>query len=230
MQTEAGKTILIVEDEEKIARFLELELKHEGYQVLKAFTGRDGLALAESGRADLMVLDVMLPELNGFEVLKRMRRLKLEIPVLFLTARDRVEDIVFGLNSGADDYMVKPFSFDELLARIRVITRRNPEVRENIYQCGDLVINCNDRSVTRQGKEIALSPKEYAVLEYLARNKNVALTRSQIESNIWDMDYDNESNVIDVYIRYLRKKIDDDYEEKLIQTVRGVGYMLKCEK
>ena len=222
--------LLVVEDEKDLNRIIVRTLEAEGYLIDACYNGMDAMAYITTIEYDAVILDVMLPELNGFEVLKRMRSLKLEIPVLFLTARDRVEDIVFGLNSGADDYMVKPLSFDELLARIRVITRRNPEVRENIYQCGDLVINCNDRSVTRQGKEIVLSPKEYAVLEYLARNKNVALTRSQIESNIWDMDYDNESNVIDVYIRYLRKKIDDDYEEKLIQTVRGVGYMLKCEK
>ena len=153
-----------------------------------------------------------------------------KIPIMFMTAKEDIASKQKGYDLGIDDYMVKPFSFDELLARLRVITRRKPEVRENIYQCGDLVINCNNRSVMRQGKEISLSPKEYAILEYLARNKNVALTRSQIESNIWDLEYDNESNVIDVYIRYLRKKIDDDYEEKLIQTVRGVGYMLKCEK
>lgn len=222
--------LLVVEDEKDLNRIIVRTLEAEGYITDSCYNGMDALAYITTMEYDAVILDVMLPELNGFEVLKRARSLKIETPVLFLTARDHVEDIVFGLNSGADDYMVKPFSFDELLARLRVITRRNPEVRENIYQCADLVINCNNRTVTRQGNEISLSPKEYAVLEYLARNKNMALTRSQIESNIWDMDYDNESNVIDVYIRYLRKKIDDDYDEKLIQTVRGVGYMLKCEE
>ena len=222
--------LLVVEDEKDLNRIIVRNLEAEGYIVDSCYDGMDALAYITTMEYDAVILDVMIPELNGFEVLKRARSLKIETPVIFLTARDQVKDIVFGLNSGADDYMVKPFSFDELLARLRVITRRKPEVRENIYQCGDLVINCNNRSVMRQGKEISLSPKEYAILEYLARNKNVALTRSQIESNIWDLEYDNESNVIDVYIRYLRKKIDDDYEEKLIQTVRGVGYMLKCEK
>ena len=222
--------LLVVEDEKDLNRIIVRNLEAEGYVVDSCYCGTDAVAYMSMMEYDAVILDVMIPEINGFEVLKRVRNLKIETPVLFLTARDQVEDIVFGLNSGADDYMVKPFSFDELLARLRVITRRKPEVRENIYQCGDLIIHCNDRSVTRQGKEITLSPKEYSVLEYLARNKNIALTRSQIESNIWDMDYDNESNVIDVYIRYLRKKIDDDYEEKLIQTVRGVGYMLKCEE
>lgn len=179
---------------------------------------------------DAVILDVMIPKRNGFEVLKTIREKKIETPVLFLTARDNVDDIVFGLNSGADDYMVKPFSFDELIARLRVIVRRKPEVRENIYTCGDLTLNVNTRQVTRQGKKISLSPKEYAILECLIRNKNIVLTRAQIESNIWDMDYNGESNVIDVYIRYLRRKIDDDFEEKLIHTVRGAGYMLKCSE
>ena len=179
---------------------------------------------------DAVILDVMIPKMSGFEVLKKVREMKIETPVLFLTARDSVEDIVFGLNIGADDYMVKPFSFDELMARLRVIVRRKPEVRENIYTCGDLSLNVNTRQVTRQGKEISLSPKEYAILECLIRNKNIVLTRAQIESNIWDMDYNGESNVIDVYIQYLRKKIDEGFDEKLIQTVRGVGYMLKCDE
>lgn len=222
--------LLVVEDEKDLNRIIVRNLEAEGYIVDSCYNGMDALAYITTMEYDAVILDVMIPELNGFEVLKRARSLKIETPVIFLTARDQVKDIVFGLNSGADDYMVKPFSFDELLARLRVITRRKPEVRENIYRCSDLVINCNNRRVERQGKEISLSPKEYAILEYLARNKNVALTRSQIESNIWDLEYDNESNVIDVYIRYLRKKIDDDYEEKLIQTVRGVGYMLKCEE
>ena len=192
--------------------------------------GDDAVFYMTTIQYDAVILDVMIPKRNGFEVLKTIREKKIETPVLFLTARDNVDDIVFGLNSGADDYMVKPFSFDELIARLRVIVRRKPEVRENIYTCGDLTLNVNTRQVTRQGKKISLSPKEYAILECLIRNKNIVLTRAQIESNIWDMDYNGESNVIDVYIRYLRRKIDDDFEEKLIHTVRGAGYMLKCSE
>lgn len=222
--------LLVVEDERDLNSIIVKNLQAEGYIVDACFDGADALAYMGSMAYDAVILDVMLPKMNGFEVLKNIRQMKIETPVLFLTARDAVDDIVFGLNSGADDYMVKPFFFDELMARLRVIVRRKPEVRENIYTCGDLSLNSNTRQVTRQDKEISLSPKEYAILECLIRNKNVVLTRSQIESNIWDMDYDGESNVIDVYIRYLRRKIDDDYEEKLIQTVRGVGYMLKCEE
>lgn len=222
--------LLVVEDEKDLNSIIVKNLQAEGYIVDFCFDGADAIAYMGAVAYDAVILDVMIPKINGFEVLKTIRQMKIETPVLFLTARDAVDDIVFGLNSGADDYIVKPFSFDELMARLRVIVRRKPEVRENTYTCGDLSLNSNTHQVMRQGKEISLSPKEYAILECLIRNKNVALTRSQIESNIWDMDYDGESNVIDVYIRYLRRKIDDDYEEKLIQTVRGVGYMLKCEE
>ncbi len=222
--------LLVVEDERDLNNIIVKNLKAEGYTVDSCFDGEDAVIYLTTVPYDAVILDVMIPGINGFEVLKKIRERKVEVPVLFLTARDNVEDIVHGLNIGADDYMVKPFSFDELLARLRVIVRRKPEVRENIYTCGDLSLNSNTRKVTRQGKEISLSPKEYAVLECLIRNKNIVLTRNQIESNIWDMDHMGESNVIDVYIRYLRKKIDDPYEEKLIQTVRGAGYMLKCEE
>ena len=185
-------------------------LEAEGYIVDSCYDGEDAVIYMTTIDYDAVILDVMIPKMSGFEVLKKVREMKIETPVLFLTARDHVDDIVFGLNIGADDYMVKPFSFDELMARLRVIVRRKPEVRENIYTCGDLILNVNTRQVTRQGREISLSPKEYAILECLIRNKNIVLTRAQIESNIWDMDYSGESNVIDVYIRYLRKKIDDD--------------------
>lgn len=222
--------LLVVEDEKDLNRIIVKNLMAEGYIVDYCYDGEDAIHYISMVEYDAVLLDVMIPKKNGFEVLKEIRNMKIEVPVIFLTACDQVDDIVFGLNSGADDYMVKPFSFDELIARIRVITRRKPEVFENIYRCGDLTLNCNNRSVTRGGKEIILAPKEYAILEYLVRNKNIVVTRAQIESNIWDMDFDVESNVIDVYIRYLRKKIDDNYEEKLIQTVRGAGYMLKCEE
>lgn len=222
--------LLVVEDEKDLNSIIVKNLEAEGYIVDSCYDGEDAVLYMTTVNYDAVILDVMIPRLSGFEVLKKIREMKIETPVLFLTARDHVDDIVFGLNIGADDYMVKPFSFDELMARLRVIVRRRPEVRENIYTCGDLSLNVNTRRVTRQGKEISLSPKEYAILECLIRNKNIVLTRAQIESNIWDMDYNGESNVIDVYIRYLRRKIDDDFDEKLIQTVRGVGYMLKCEE
>ena len=222
--------LLVVEDEKDLNSIIVKNLEAEGYIVDSCYDGEDAVIYMTTIDYDAVILDVMIPKMSGFEVLKKVREMKIETPVLFLTARDHVDDIVFGLNIGADDYMVKPFSFDELMARLRVIVRRKPEVRENIYTCGDLILNVNTRQVTRQGREISLSPKEYAILECLIRNKNIVLTRAQIESNIWDMDYSCESNVIDVYIRYLRKKIDDDFDEKLIQTVRGVGYMLKCNE
>lgn len=222
--------LLVVEDEKDLNKIIVKNLEAEGYIVDYCYDGEDAVIYMTTIHYDAVILDVMIPKLNGFDVLKKIREMKIETPILFLTARDNVEDIVFGLNIGADDYMVKPFSFDELMARLRVIVRRKPEVRENIYTCGDLILNVNTRQVTRQGKKISLSPKEYAILECLIRNKNIVLTRAQIESNIWNMDYNGESNVIDVYIRYLRRKIDDDFEEKLIQTIRGTGYMLKCEE
>ena len=222
--------LLVVEDEKDLNSIIVKNLEAEGYIVDSCYDGEDAVIYMTTIDYDAVILDVMIPKMSGFEVLKKVREMKIETPVLFLTARDHVDDIVFGLNIGADDYMVKPFSFDELMARLRVIVRRKPEVRENIYTCGALLLNVNTRQVTRQGREISLSPKEYAILECLIRNKNIVLTRAQIESNIWDMDYSGESNVIDVYIRYLRKKIDDDFDEKLIQTVRGVGYMLKCNE
>lgn len=227
---EDSMRLLVVEDEKDLNKIIVKNLEAEGYIVDYCYDGEDAVIYMTTIHYDAVILDVMIPKLNGFDVLKKIREMKIETPILFLTARDNVEDIVFGLNIGADDYMVKPFSFDELMARLRVIVRRKPEVRENIYTCGDLILNVNTRQVTRQGKKISLSPKEYAILECLIRNKNIVLTRAQIESNIWNMDYNGESNVIDVYIRYLRRKIDDDFEEKLIQTIRGTGYMLKCEE
>ena len=167
--------------------------------------------------------------MNGFQVLKEIRGKDIQTPVLFLTACTDTEDVVTGLDAGADDYVTKPFSFSELLARIRVMTRKKVEIRENMYQCGDLILNYNDRTVRRGEKEINLSAREFAILFYMIRNQNIVLTRDQIENNIWNMDYEGSSNIIDVYIRYLRKKVDDGYDEKLIHTIRGAGYMLKWE-
>ena len=175
-------------------------------------------------------MDIMIPKMDGFTVLKKVRSKGIMTPILFLSAKSDVNDIVRGLDLGADDYMVKPFEFKELLARIRMIIRKKVDVHENVYSCGGLVVDCNTCSVNRDGRHIELSPKEYSVLLYLIRNQNIVVTREQIEANIWAFDCNVSSNLVDVYIRYLRKKIDDGFEFKMIQTIRGVGYILKGEK
>lgn len=222
-------TILIVEDEEKIARFLELELKHEGYQVLKAVSGRQGLSLAESGQADLVVLDVMLPELNGFAVLRRLRKTS-DVPVIMLTARDEVMDKVAGLDGGADDYMTKPFAIEELLARIRLVLKKRAgavKKEENVLTFGALEMNLARHEV-RYGKDIVeLTPREFDLLKVLLENKNIVVSRNTLLEKVCGYDYFGETNVIDVYVRYLRSKIDNVYQIKMIQTVRGIGYCIK---
>lgn len=222
-------TILIVEDEEKIARFLELELKHEGYQVLKAVSGRQGLSLAESGQADLVVLDVMLPELNGFAVLRRLRKTS-DVPVIMLTARDEVMDKVAGLDGGADDYMTKPFAIEELLARIRLVLKKRAgavKKEENVLTFGALEMNLARHEV-RYGKDIVeLTPREFDLLKVLLENKNIVVSRDTLLEKVCGYDYFGETNVIDVYVRYLRSKIDNVYQIKMIQTVRGIGYCIK---
>lgn len=222
-------TILIVEDEEKIARFLELELVHEGYRVMKAQDGREGLTLAESGRADLMVLDVMLPKLNGFEVLRRLRRSS-DLSVIMLTARDEVMDKVAGLDGGADDYMTKPFAIEELLARIRLVLKKRsaPERRdEQELTYGELGMNLARHEVRYAGELVALTPREFDLLKVLLENKNIVVSRDTLLEKVCGYDYLGETNVIDVYVRYLRSKLDDVYKVKIIQTVRGVGYCIK---
>ncbi|MDD7334495.1 MAG: response regulator transcription factor [Lachnospiraceae bacterium] len=222
-------TILIVEDEEKIARFLELELKHEGYQVVKASTGREGLVMAESGKADLMVLDVMLPELNGFEVLRRLRRSS-DMPVIMLTARDEVMDKVAGLDGGADDYMTKPFAIEELLARIRLVLKKrgtSGTKEEQALTYGELEMNLARHEVRYGGELVALTPREFDLLKVLLENKNIVVSRDTLLEKVCGYDYLGETNVIDVYVRYLRSKLDDVYHVKIIQTVRGVGYCIK---
>lgn len=219
--------ILVVEDEPDLNRIIVKHLQAEGYLVDSCFNGNDAVYYITEENYDAVLLDAMLPGKDGFEVLKDIRSKRIETPVMFLTARDQTEDIVAGLDCGADDYVVKPFSFDEVLARLRVIIKRSPKEHGSSYQCNDLIVDTDKKSVTRQGIPIELSPKEYSILEYMIRNKNIALSRSQIESNAWGIDFDGESNIIDVYIRYLRKKIDDDFDVKLIQTVRGIGYMLE---
>lgn len=222
-------TILIVEDEEKIGRFLELELRHEGYQVLKAANGREGLEKAQSGQADLMVLDVMLPELNGFEVLRRLRK-NSDIPVILLTARDAVMDKVAGLDGGADDYMTKPFAIEELLTRIRLILKKRSgsiSSDKNLLTCKELTMDVKRYEVHYGAELVELTHREFELLRVLLENKNIVVSRDTLLEKVCGYDYMGETNIIDVYVRYLRSKLDNVYHIKLIQTVRGVGYCIK---
>lgn len=222
--------ILIIEDEVKIARFLELELQHEGYEVEQEHDGRKGLEKAGSGSFDLIILDVMLPSLNGMEVLRRLRQ-SLQTPVIMLTAKDDVTDIVMGLDLGADDYLSKPFAIEELLARIRVTLKRRKSSAKKSHTIllGELEIDLNEHAVNYKGEEIELTKKEFDLLKYLAENEKIVLDRERILDNVWGYGYYGDTNAVDVYIRYLRSKIDDKYGIKLIHTVRGVGYVLKHE-
>ncbi len=225
--------ILIIEDEEKIARFVELELKYEGYEVEKAFNGRDGLEIATAHSFDLILLDIMLPEINGIEVLRRIRKVS-KVPVILLTARDAVIDKVTGLDGGADDYITKPFAIEELLARIRVVLRKRDAFSDNrsseILEEGALILDSSKREVTVQGELIDLTKREFDLLQYLLENKNIVLTRDTILQHIWGYDFSGETNAVDVYIRYLRAKIEEPFGLKFISTVRGVGYVIKDEK
>ncbi len=221
--------IIIIEDETKIARFLELELKHEGYEVLIAGDGRTGLEKALNENVDLVILDLMLPSLSGIEVCRRIR-LESQVPIIMLTAKDDISDKVAGLDTGADDYMTKPFAIEELLARIRVALNRkkhNAENKSETLQFGDVKINLTSHSAFYREDELQLTKKEYELLEYLLRNKNVVMTRDQLLNHVWDYEYFGDTNVVDVYIRYLRQKIDEKYGIRLISTVRGVGYIIK---
>ena len=224
----AEERILIVEDEEKIARFVELELLHEGYQVGKAADGRTGLSMAESGAYDLVLLDVMLPGLSGTEVLRRLRKTS-QIPVILLTARDGVMDRVSGLDLGADDYITKPFFIEELLARIRVALRKKGRSTtvSDVKTLGKLSLSTARHEVTYDGHPVELTSKEFALLDYLLTNQGIVMSRDVLLDKVWGYGYMGETNVVDVYIRYLRAKIDDVYHVKLIHTVRGAGYVLK---
>ena len=224
----AEERILIVEDEEKIARFVELELLHEGYQVGKAADGRTGLSMAESGAYDLVLLDVMLPGLSGTEVLRRLRKTS-QIPVILLTARDGVMDRVSGLDLGADDYITKPFFIEELLARIRVALRKKGRSTtvSDVKTLGKLSLSTARHEVTYDGHPVELTSKEFALLDYLLTNQGIVMSRDVLLDKVWGYGYIGKTNVVDVYIRYLRAKIDDVYHVKLIHTVRGVGYVLR---
>lgn len=223
--------ILIVEDEEKIARFIELELIHEGYKVIKADNGRTGLEIAERGEADLIILDVMLPEINGLEVLRRIRKVS-EVPIIMLTARDAVMDKVSGLDAGADDYITKPFAIEELLARIRTALKKRVftvKKDEDVIRCGLLTLDKMRHKVRYGDTEIELTNREFTLLQILMENKNIVLTRDVLIEKVCGYNYVGETNVIDVYVRYLRTKIDDVFKVKIISTVRGVGYVIKDE-
>lgn len=224
------ESILIVEDEEKILRLLELELEYEGYEVGKAADGITAFEAYQKREWDLILLDVMLPGMSGIELLRRIRMKDTATPVILLTAKDSVADKVSGLDLGANDYVTKPFQIEELLARIRAVLRTVTKVEKTAEEwlyIGDLKVNEKTREVIRGQDEIGLTPKEYDLLLYLLKNKRQVLNREQILESVWGYDYIGDTNVVDVYIRYIRKKVDYDYNEPLIHTVRGVGYVLK---
>lgn len=229
--------ILIVEDEEKIARFIELELKHEGYEVSKCANGREGLAEAQKGSYDLMLLDIMLPELNGFEVLRRLRRTS-ALPVILLTARDAVMDKVAGLDGGADDYITKPFAIEELLARIRLVLKKaavtapaaGTAEKKSCLGFRELMMDTQRYEVRVADQQVELTNREFELLKILLENKNIVMTREVLLNRVCGYDYMGETNMIDVYIRYLRSKIDERFGIRMIQTVRGVGYVIREEK
>lgn len=223
--------ILIIEDEERIARFTELELVHEGYTVEKRADGRSGLEAAESGVFDCILLDIMLPGLNGLEVLRRLRKSS-AVPVIMLTARDAVMDKVSGLDMGADDYVTKPFAIEELLARIRLVMRKKESTARSAAEltAGALTMNTERREVSFNGRPVELTAREFTLLKVLLENKNIILSRESLLEKVWGYDYMGETNIVDVYVRYLRSKLDDVYGVKLISTVRGVGYGIKEER
>lgn len=221
--------IIIIEDERDLNNLIAERLEEEGYDTVSCFDGKTAYEKIVAEEFDAAILDLMIPRLDGRKLLMQIRSENILIPVLILSALDNNESVVEGLDLGADDYLTKPFDFDILMARIRAILRKRGASFESIYRCGDLELHTHDRSVIRDGKSIALTPKEYSILEYMLRNQNVVLTREQLENDVWDLKSSMSSNVVDVYIRYLRKKIDDDFDSKLIHTIRGVGYRLSYD-
>ena len=222
--------VLVVEDEERIAEFVRNGLTEHGYAVDVARDGGEALDWSDIADFDVIVLDVMLPVRDGIDVCKTLRARGLRTPILMLTARDAVEDRVRGLDSGADDYLVKPFAFAELVARLRALARREPQLLSPVLRLGDLALDSATREVARGGRPLDLTAKEYALLEYLMRNPNQVLTRTMIAEHVWNYDFDNATNVIDVHIRNLRRKLDDPFPAKLIQTVRGAGYRISSRQ
>lgn len=222
--------ILVVEDEKKVANFLRKGLQEEGYAVDLADNGLDGLSFATDKDYDLIILDIYLPKLDGIAVLKKLREERVATPVLLLTVRATIEDKVLGLNSGADDYLTKPFAFDELIARVRALLRRGAGgIEDSVLRFADVSLDLARHTVTRGSRKIELTLKEFSLLEYLMRNAGRVVTRAMITDHVWNQDFDTGTNVVDVYVNYLRKKIDAESEARLIHTVRGVGYVMKVE-
>jgi DNA-binding response OmpR family regulator len=219
--------ILVIEDEDKLLKVIAKRLKEEGYAIDMARNGKEGQALAESVKYDCIILDLILPGLDGLNLLHNLRLKNITIPVLILTAKDSTDDKIKGLDLGADDYLTKPFSFGELSARVRALIRRKSSRKETDLTVGDLQLNLLDHTARRGKKNIELTNKEYLILEYLIRNRGRVLTKSQIAEHVWNLDFEYNTNIIEVYIRFLRRKIDDGYQNKLIHTLRGSGYMLK---
>ncbi len=219
--------ILVVEDEQDLNRVIVKKLKMEGYSVDSCYDGEAALDYIYMTSYDAVILDILMPKKNGYQVLAYIREKKIPTPVLFLTAKDSLDDRIKGLDLGADDYLVKPFHFGELMARLRAMVRRNYGTVSNQLQVDNLILNSDTHVVTRAGKDISLSAKEFSMLEYLMQNEGIVLSRGRLEEHLWDLEYQGASNMIDVYIRYLRQKIDRDYDVKLIHTVRGVGYVLR---
>ena len=219
--------IFIAEDERDLNRLIKKRLKESGYSVDACFDGEEVLDYLQCAEYDALILDIMMPKMDGIAVLRQLRERENAIPVLLLTAKDSIEDRVTGLDAGADDYLVKPFAFEELLARLRVLLRKPVTQKSSVLRVADLSLHMNTRQVFRGDKEIRLSSKEYALLHYMMQNAGVVLSRDKLEQHVWDYDFSGGSNVIDVYIRYLRKKVDEGYENKLIHTVRGHGYILR---
>ncbi len=219
--------ILVVEDEKKVASFIKKGLEEEYYVVDTALDGREGLKLAESEEYDLIIMDIMLPLIDGITLLKEIRKKEIAVPILMLTVKDSIKDKVEGLDSGADDYLTKPFAFEELLARIRVLLRRNEKLKSTKLKVGDLILDLQSHRVSRNNHEIVLTPKEYSILEYLMRNANKVVSRTKLIEHVYDYHFDTETNIIDVYINKVRTKVDTNFDKILIHTIRGIGYIIK---
>jgi len=219
--------IILIEDEKQLARIVKKGLEEASYSVDVAYNGEEGLYMAEHFPADVIILDIMLPVIDGLSLLSIIRKKGVKTPVILLTAKDTISDKIKGLDTGADDYLTKPFEFNELLARIRSLLRRKGDIKEAVIRIGDMEINTASREVKRAGRAIPLSTKEYTILEYLSYKKNTVVTRTDLTEHIYDESFDTDSNIIDVYINYLRNKIDSGFKNKLIHTIRGAGYILK---
>lgn len=221
--------ILIVEDEKKVASFIKKGLEEEYYAADIAFDGKEGLKLADSEEYDLIIMDLMLPHIDGITLTKEIRKKKISTPILMLTVKDTVESKVEGLDAGADDYLTKPFAFGELIARVRALLRRNESAKASVLKARDITLDLLSHRLMKNDKEIILTPKEYAILEYLLRNRNKVVSRTRLVEHVYDYHFDTETNIIDVYINKLRSKIDSDQQDTIIQTIRGVGYIIRNE-